>query len=149
MNNSHLSTEFAVSDLNICENIYMDDILALDFELEKLRLKIKFGTKKWPNEKCERVELKYKRFLALKRCFPHLQLVPCAEIDYFWLEHYADEEKYAKETTRIFGYVLNQFQFFGLSRREAGIELKQSLQETKNLYHRFFNENYFSFNRLT
>lgn len=120
----------------------MDDILALDLESVKQQLQSTQGDKLWSKEKCDKTEVKYKRFLALKRCFPHLHLVPSADVDAFWMAHTNAYEKYSKDSHLIFGYFLTAFQFFGISRNQEGVDLKACFKETKVLYRRFFNENY-------
>jgi len=57
------------------EGLFMEDIIAVDFTMIKLKLQDTEEGKGWTVEKCDETETEYKRFLALKRTYPGKEIV--------------------------------------------------------------------------
>jgi hypothetical protein len=131
---------YAVTDINLMDEMMVDEILALDFEAIKLRLTAKHGNKIWPKEKCDATELQYKQFLALKRSYPQVYISPSKEVDQFWFEHNLDSNTYAADCRNIFGYYLTPSQFFGVNRIILETTFKKTLQKSRHLNSKYFQD---------
>ena len=132
-------------DINGVGVVFMNDIIALDLEMVKIKLQDPEEGEGWSKEQCDSAELEYKRFLALKRLFKHKDVVPHAVIDKFWHQHILDTEAYAKDCQNIFGYFLHHYPYFGMNGNEDTQNLNIAFEETKRLYKEYFGEEYAGF----
>lgn len=122
--------------------IEMNDIQRVDFKMIKLKLQDTDEGQGWSVEKCDEVEVEYKRFLALKRKYPHLDIVPHRDIDHFWHQHILDTEKYAIDCGVIFGKFLHHYPYFGMNGNQDAQNLIDAFEETKQLYKLHFGVEY-------
>ena len=120
--------------------IFMDDIIALDLSLIKMKLQDTEEGPGWTKEKCEEIETEYKKYLALKRAYPEKDIVPNKAIDLFWHQHILDTQKYAEDCENIFGMFLHHYPYFGMNGPEDAQNLADAFEETKELYNEHFGE---------
>jgi hypothetical protein len=114
------------------------DIDALDLSMIKLKLQDCEEGPGWSAERCDTVEIDYKRFLALKRAYPDREVVPNKEVDVFWHQHILDTEKYAEDCETLFGAFLHHYPYFGMRGEEDHANLCAAFVETQNLYELHF-----------
>jgi hypothetical protein len=122
--------------------IFMADILDMDFTMIKLKLQDKEEGQGWSPAQCEDAEREYKRFLALKRTYPEKDIVPHRILDHFWHQHILDTEKYATDCQVIFGRFLHHYPYFGMNGEQDAQNLTDAFEETKALYKLHFSEAY-------
>lgn len=116
----------------------MDDIATLDLAMVKLKLQDVEEGPGWTAERCDAVEIDYKRFLALKRAYPDVEIVPNKDVDLFWHQHILDTEKYAKDCEDLFGTFLHHYPYFGMQGAEDYANLCAAFNETHSLYELHF-----------
>ena len=114
------------------------DIDALDLSMIKLKLQDSEEGPGWSAERCDAVEIDYKRFLALKRAYPDQEIVPNKEVDVFWHQHILDTEKYAQDCEVLFGTFLHHYPYFGMRGEEDHANLCAAFTETQELYELHF-----------
>lgn len=132
-------------DLEVSEKLYMADIENLDFSMVKLKLQDTDEGQGWSPEKCDEAEIEYKRFLALKRKYPELDIVPNREVDSFWHQHILDTQAYHNDCFEVFGYFVHHFPYFGMKDAQDAQNLTDAFEETKRLYEKHFGESYVGF----
>lgn len=138
MNASVSVAESAVPLLSQSFDSSMEDINALDLSMIKLKLRDTEEGPGWTAEKCDAVELDYKRFLALKRAYPDVEIVPNREVDLFWHQHILDTEKYAQDCESLFGTFLHHYPYFGMQGEEDYARLCAAFSGTQVLYEHHF-----------
>lgn len=116
----------------------MEDIEALDLSMIKLKLQDGEEGPGWTPERCDAIEVEYKRFLALKRAYPDVEIVPNKEVDLFWHQHILDTEKYAQDCEALFGTFLHHYPYFGMQGEEDYARLCAAFGETQALYEAHF-----------
>lgn len=85
-------------------------------------------------------ELKYRRWLLLKRIYFGEPLPPTEEIDDFWHSHLLHTEQYVRDSLMIFGEYLHHFPYFGIRSDEDHEDLIDAFDATKRLYLQHFGE---------
>ncbi len=115
-------------------------IQALDLDPIKLKLMDAEEGQGWSREYVDRVELLYKRFLALLVTHPEETIAPSKDVDKFWHGHILDTLKYADDCQNVFGYFLHHFPYFGMRGAEDRANLKVASENMKRLYEREFGE---------
>ena len=138
MNASIVVTESAIPILSQSLSQSMDDIQTLDLSMIKLKLQDTEEGPGWTANRCDTVEVDYKRFLALKRAYPHVEIVPDKEVDLFWHQHILDTEKYAGDCEVLFGTFLPHYPYFGMRGEEDYARLCAAFSETQALYEQHF-----------
>lgn len=118
--------------------VTIKDIDTLDLSMIKLKLRDIEEGPGWSVEKCEAVEVGYKRFLALKRFYPDREIVPNKDVDVFWHQHILDTEKYARDCEALFGAFLHHYPYFGMQGEEDYANLCAAFSETQALYESHF-----------
>ncbi len=139
MNAPVVVAESAIPTLSQSFHQSMEDIVALDLSMIKLKLQDTDEGPGWTAERCDAVEVDYKRFLALKRAYPGVEIVPDQEVDLFWHQHILDTEKYAQDCETLFGAFLHHYPYFGMQGEEDYARLCAAFNETRSLYERHFN----------
>jgi hypothetical protein len=134
MNASVVVAKSAVPALSQSFGQSMEDIAALDLSMIKLKLQDAEEGPAWTAEKCDAVEVDYKRFLALKRAYHDVEIVPNKEVDLFWHQHILDTEKYAQDCELLFGNFLHHYPYFGMQGEEDYARLCAAFSETQSLY---------------
>jgi len=124
------------------KNIFMNDIHELDFTLIKKKLADTEEGLGWNSLLCDEAEEEYKKFLALKRTYPNMDIVPNKIVDSFWHQHILDTEKYAKDCQEIFGYFVHHYPYFGMNGAEDAQNLVDAFAETVKLHEMHFNEEF-------
>lgn len=114
--------------------LMMADIDALDLSMIKIKLQDAEEGPGWGPEKCDAVEVDYKRFLALKRAYPDKEIVPNKEVDVFWHQHILDTEKYAQDCEALFGAFLHHYPYFGMRGEADYADLCAAFAQTQALY---------------
>ena len=109
---------------------------ALDLDCIKLKLMDAEEGQGWSREYAERVELAYRRFLALMVKFPHETIAPGKDVDKFWHGHILDTIKYAEDCERTFGH----FPYFGMRGDEDAKNLAAAGERMSALYEQEFGE---------
>lgn len=71
--------------------------------------------KGWSVERCDEVELWYRRFLAICLLYPDHSTVPNGPIDAFWHTHILDTMAYHNDCDAVFGFYLHHYPYFGLN----------------------------------
>lgn len=116
----------------------VEAIFALDLDPIKFKLMDKKEGLGWTREKADRMELEYRRFLALSAKYPEEAIAPSTEVDKFWHGHILDTMKYAEDCQNVFGYFLHHFPYFGMRDAEDAASLAQAAAKTKRLYEQEF-----------
>jgi hypothetical protein len=73
----------------------------------------------------------YRRWLALRRAFPHLSIAPTVNIDRMWHAHILDTRTYERDCARVFGQFLHHTPFRGKP---------ADFKRTQSLWRRYFGE---------
>lgn len=97
-------------------NKRLNPIWQLDFT--NLKQKLQKPTpegKGWSVERCDEVELWYRRFLAIYLLYPDHSTVPNGPIDTFWHTHILDTMAYHSDCDAVFGFYLHHYPYFGLN----------------------------------
>jgi hypothetical protein len=123
-------------------SIFMVDIENVDFTMVKLKIQDKEEGLGWTANQCDDAEFEYKRFLALKRTYPHKDIVPNKVVDLFWHQHILDTKKYAEDCEIVFGYFMHHFPYFGMKDEQDMQNLVNAFEETKGLYNLHFGQQY-------
>lgn len=116
----------------------VEAIFALDLDPIKFKLMDKKEGPGWTREKADRMELEYRRFLALSAKYPQEAIAPSTEVDKFWHGHILDTMKYAEDCQSVFGYFLHHFPYFGMRDAEDAARLTEAAAKTKRLYEQEF-----------
>lgn len=116
----------------------VEAIFALDLDPIKFKLMDKKEGHGWTREKADRLEIEYRRFLALTAKYPQEVIAPSTDVDKFWHGHILDTMKYAEDCHRIFGYFLHHFPYFGMRDAEDAANLENAAATTRRLYEQEF-----------
>ncbi|WP_374568306.1 hypothetical protein [Ideonella sp.] len=116
----------------------MTRIAALDLAPIKFKITSKEDGYGWTAEHVDRVELGYKRFLALLAMHPGRQIAPTRDIDKFWHAHILDTRKYAADCEQIFGAFLHHHPYLGMRGDED--QRDQAAEALHSLFEREFGE---------
>lgn len=122
--------------------IRMDDIEALDLSMIKTKLQDAEEGLGWTAEQCDEVEIEYKRYLALKRAYPDVEIVPNKLVDAFWHAHILDTQKYAEDCSTLFGFFLHHYPYFGMGGEGDYQALCDAFDQTRELYDLHFSQGY-------
>lgn len=122
--------------------IRMDDIEALDLSMIKTKLQDAEEGLGWTAEQCDEVEIEYKRYLALKRAYPDVEIVPNKLVDAFWHAHILDTQKYAEDCSTLFGFFLHHYPYFGMGGEADYQALCDAFDQTRELYDLHFGQGY-------
>src|SRR5437763_7529079 len=87
-------------------------IQALDLDGIKLKLMDAEEGQGWSREYADRVEIAYRRFLALMAKYPEETIAPTKDVDKFWHGHILNTMKYGRDCENVFGYFLHHFPYF-------------------------------------
>jgi len=113
---------------------------ALDLACIKLKLMDAEEGHGWSREYADKMEIAYRRFLALMTKFPEETIAPTKDIDKFWHGHILDTLKYAEDCEKVFGYFLHHFPYFGMRGEEDAKSLQAAADKLHVLYEREFGE---------
>jgi hypothetical protein len=114
------------------------DLAGLDLRMIVMKLMDSEEGQGWSEAYCERVEVEYRRFLALTREYPDEAIVPSKVIDAFWHAHILDTQAYAPDCDRFFGFFLHHFPYFGMRGPEDAQALGDAYDRTLELYELHF-----------
>ena len=117
-----------------------EDIESLDFSMVKLKLQDSEEGPGWSVEECDAVEVEYRRFLALKRAYPLLEIVPTRSVDVFWHQHILDTVMYAQDCMNVFGHFVHHYPYFGMGGTDDYNDLLWAFDLTQELYKRHFGD---------
>jgi hypothetical protein len=131
-----------ITEYELIKQVITADIAEIDFQMIKLKLQNQEEGVGWSVKECDNAEVEYVRFLALKRAYPDLDIVPNKVVDTFWHFHILDTRKYALDCQTIFGYFLHHYPYFGMNGEEDANDLLNAFEETKSLYNSHFASNY-------
>jgi len=112
----------------------LEGIQGLDLGPVKFKLMDPEEGEGWTREFVERVELEYKRFLALLAKYPQEPIAPGREVDRFWHAHILDTQKYVEDCERVFGHYLHHFPYFGMRGADDAAALATAAERTRELY---------------
>jgi len=112
----------------------MAGIDSIDFMMIKLKLEDPEEGAGWSPEYCERVEVEYRRYLALSRAYSEKPIVPSKIVDTFWHAHILDTQAYGPDCERVFGFFLHHYPYFGMRGAEDAQALGAAYDETLDLY---------------
>src|ERR1041385_9026626 len=113
-------------------------IQALDLDCIKLKLMDAEEGQGWTREHADRMELAYRRFLALMAKYPDETIAPTKDVDKFWHGHILDTMKYVGDCEKVFGYFLHHFPYFGMRGEEDAKNLAAAAANMKRLYQQEF-----------
>lgn len=114
--------------------ILSDDLKSLDLSMIAMKLQDAEDGLSWSGSLCERVELEYRRFLALTRQYPDKGMVPSTVVDQFWHGHILDTRAYAEDCDRLFGGFVHHFPYWGMRGEADASALDDAYDETLALY---------------
>ena len=114
------------------------DIASIDLSMVKLKLMDIEEGEGWSSEVCERIEIEYRRYLALSRHYPTRPIVPSRLVDTFWHYHILDTQAYADDCDKAFGHFLHHYPYFGMRGEEDAQALGAAYDETIALYKAHF-----------
>jgi hypothetical protein len=114
----------------------------LEFEQLKRKLQDPEEGEDWSPDRCDEVEVRYRRFLALKAAYSDLDIVPNKEIDAFWHRHILDTQAYFADCETVFGAYLHHYPYFGLNGPLDARALQDAFDLTVDLYEHHFGEPY-------
>ena len=119
-----------------------DYISHIDFTLlkEKLILKQEEGGQGWSSDKADKVEVKYKKWLFLKRKYENVLIPPPEDIDAFWHGHILETQSYMRDTAAIFGQYVHHYPYFGMRGKADHEKLLNAFENTKRLYREEYGE---------
>ena len=113
-------------------------IAAMDLSMVKLKLMDTEEGEGWSADECTRLELEYRRYLALSLQYPDKAIVPSKLVDKFWHFHILDTQAYAEDCQRAFGYFLHHYPYFGMRGEEDAQALGMAYDDTLALYEHHF-----------
>jgi hypothetical protein len=116
----------------------LDGIDDLDLSMIKVKLMDPEEGAGWAPEYCNRVEVEYRRYLALSRRYSERPIVPSKIIDAFWHAHILDTQAYGPDCERAFGYFLHHYPYFGMRGPEDAQALGDAYDKTLELYEQHF-----------
>lgn len=124
------------------KTLKINDIKNIDFSMVKMKLRDKEEGQGWTDEECNLAEQEYIKFLALKRAYPEIDIVPNRMVDVFWHQHILDTQKYAEDCEKVFGYFLHHYPYFGMNGPADAQNLADAFEETRELYFIHFGKDY-------
>ena len=89
---------------------------------------------------------RYKKFLYLKKIYPHTFLVPCYDIDLMWHTHMNFPYIYREDNEMLLGTVLNHDD--SVNDRTKGSRLDRSYADTRNLWQQNYKEKFSNFGAM-
>jgi len=101
----------------------------LDLRPIKVKLMDPHSGEGWTEEYTDKVEIWYRRFLALSLKYPQKLLVVNDAVDTFWHYHILDTRKYADDCQQVFGHFLHHFPYFGMRGEEDARNLQKSFDD--------------------
>jgi hypothetical protein len=113
-------------------------IETLDLEPIKFKLMDSQEGEGWSREYADKVEVDYKRFLALVVKYPGQTIALSKETDKFWHGHILDTMKYAEDCQNVFGYFLHHFPYLGMRGSEDAAAQARAVEATASLYEQEF-----------
>ena len=110
--------------------------LETELDLSNVRMKLADPEegKGYSREILDRMELEYRKFLALRLAHPHAEIVPCGIVDEMWHQHILDTIAYRHDCDRIFGRFVDHFPYFGMRGDDDARALDDAYSETLSLY---------------
>jgi hypothetical protein len=129
---STLSAPFE-TDANLWEGL--DEI---DLSMVRTKLMDAEEGAGWSADYADRVEMEYRRYLALARRYAPRAIVPSKIVDTYWHYHILDTEAYAIDCEHVFGYFLHHFPYFGMRGDGDKQALSDAYDDTINLYELHF-----------
>jgi len=93
-----------------------------------------------PISRIDRMEVEYRKFLALQLMHPGEDIVPCEIVDEMWHRHILDTAAYRKDCDAIFGQFLDHFPYFGMRGEADAQALNDAYSETLARYEDAFGE---------
>ena len=109
-------------------------IAGIDLTMVKLKLMDTEEGEGWSAEQWERIEMEYRRYLALSQHYPNRAIVPSRLVDKFWHFHILDTQAYAYDCARVFGHFLHHYPYFGMRGVADAQALGSAYDETLALY---------------
>jgi hypothetical protein len=94
----------------------------------------------WTLEFTQQIVAEYKKYLTLCLENPNLPIVPSSLVDKFWHLHILDTQKYQEDCSRVFGYFLHHFPYFGMRSEQDAKNLQQAWADSCTLYKKRFGE---------
>lgn len=119
-----------------------EKVARIDLEMVKMKMAEPKEGIGWNKEQCEDAEIEYKRYLTLcmKYPHPHHSIVPNKIMDTMWHYHILDTKAYCKDSEAVFGGYFHHYPYFGLRGDDDEKALKDSFEDTKELYQGLFGE---------
>ena len=109
-------------------------IESLDFSMILMKLMALEEGQGWTEHHARRVEVEYRRYLALTLLHGLKSVVPSQEVDVFWHYHILDTQAYVEDCDRALGGFLHHFPYFGMRGEEDFAALSGAYDETLELY---------------
>ncbi|HEX3842646.1 MAG TPA: hypothetical protein VHU85_17780 [Acidimicrobiales bacterium] len=122
---------------NIDEEL-LNGVTQIDLSMVRAKLMDPEEGSGWTMAHAQRVEIEYRRYLALARRYPSRAVVPSKIVDTFWHYHILDTQAYAKDCELAFGYFLHHFPYFGMRGDDDKRALDEAYDETLHLYEDHF-----------
>jgi hypothetical protein len=113
-------------------------VASLDFSKLKWKLLHDEEGTDLTEDEVELAEREYRRFLTLKRMYPHCEFVPNKLVDAFWHAHILDTRSYHADCDAVFGYYLHHFPYFGIHDADDRQALEDAFAETRRIYEMHF-----------
>lgn len=103
----------------------------------------------WTDECVARVEVLYRRFLALHLLYPSEIIVPNKLLDEYWHQHILDTQKYASDCETVFGFYLHHDPYFGNKGEEDRRQNLEAFAATQRMWEEAFGESLVGESKLT
>ena len=116
------------------------DLVNLDLSMIVIKLMDPEEGQGWSEVYTRRVDVEYRRFLALTRAYPDRAIVPSKIVDAFWHAHILDTQAYAPDCDQFLGFFLHHFPYFGMRGPEDARALGDAYDDTLALYGQHFGE---------
>lgn len=127
-----------IKQMNPTNHVMLSSIAAIDFTMVKMKLMDTEEGAGWTANYTDRVELEYRRYLALSRNYPDKAVVPSKVVDTFWHFHILDTQAYVDDCDKVFGYFLHHYPYFGMRGEQDAQALGSAYDETLALYEAHF-----------
>jgi hypothetical protein len=117
-------------------------ITELDLAPIKLKLMHAETGEGWTQEKLDKVEKEYRRFLCMMKLYPDEDIATVMDVDIFWHYHILDTRKYAADSEKVFGYFQHHYPYVGLRGGDDEQFRIDSGERMRTLYEATFGEVY-------
>lgn len=118
-------------------------IESIDFADLKAKMRSREGNG-WDDERIDRAERLYKRWLFLRAKYRDELMPPTEDIDEFWHYHILDTNSYFEDCEKVFGGYFHHFPYFGMRGPDDEALLNDAFTNTLHRYESEYGESLLS-----